>query len=115
MSKLTLLPPEMLDPVYGVSSSPLLAKLNERFPQMLIDPWEAQAALSVLLAYYGLSCSNAIALRHELTCGKNKLITTPVAFEFSHTDHRVTQYLMWGHVLKVLDGLIEMLKELDYL
>lgn len=115
MSKLTLLPPEMLDPVYGVSSSPLLPRLNERFPQMLIDPWEAQAALSVLLAYYGLSCSNAIGLRHEPTFGENKLITTPVAFDFSHTDHRVAQYLMWGHVLKVLDGLIEMLKELDYL
>ena len=115
MNQLTLLPPEMLDPKYGVASSPLLPALNERFPQMLIDPWEAQAALSILLSYYGLSCSNAIGLRHEPTFGNNKLITTPIAFDFSHTDHRVAQYLMWGHVLKVLDGMIEMLKELDYL
>jgi hypothetical protein len=114
-SRLTLLPPEMLDPKYGIASSPLLPALTERFPGMLIDPWEAQAALSVLLAYYGLSCANTIGLRHEPTFGNDKLITTPIAFDFAHTDHRVAQYLMWGHVLKVLDGLVELLKELDYL
>jgi hypothetical protein len=114
-NRLTLLPPEMLDPKYGISSSPLLPALNERFPQMLIDPWEAQAALSILLSYYGLSCANTIGLRHEPTFGNDKLITTPIAFDFAHTDHRVAQYLMWGHVLKVLDGMIELLRELDYL
>lgn len=115
MDKLTLLPEEMLDPAYGVTSSPLLPALQEKFPGMLVDPWEAQAALSILMSFYGLSCSNTIGLRHEPTFGNEKLITTPIAFDFAHTDHRVAQYLMWGHVLKVLDGMVDLLKELDYL
>jgi hypothetical protein len=115
MNRLTLLPPELLDPAYGVSSSPLLPALQQRFDGILDDPWQAQAALAILLSYYGLSCANTIGLRHEPSFADNKLITTPIAFDFSHTDHRVAQYLMWGHVLKVLDGMIELLQELDYL
>lgn len=115
IDKLTLLPPELLDPKYGVTSSPLLPTLAARFPKLQVDPWESQAALSVLLAYYGLSCATTIGIRHEPTFGNQKLITTPIAFDFSHTDHRIAQYLMWGHVLKVIDALVDLLKELDYL
>lgn len=115
MDRLTLLPPELLDPKYGVMSSPLLPTLTERFSNLLVDPWESQAALSVLLAYYGLSCASTIGLRHEPTFNDEKLITTPIAFDFSHTDHRVAQYLMWGHVLKAVDALVDLLQSLDYL
>jgi hypothetical protein len=115
MDRLTLLPPELLDPKYGVKSSPLLATLAARFTNLLIDPWESQAALSVLLAYYGLSCVSTISLRQEPTFGNSKLITTPIAFDFSHTDHRIAQYLMWGHVLKAVDALVDLLQQLDYL
>lgn len=115
MEKLTLLPPEMIDPRYGVASSPLLPALQEKLPGMLKDPWEAQAALAVLLSYYGLSCANTIGLRQEPTFGESRLISTPIAFDFAHTDHRVAQYLMWGHVLRVVDALVDLLKSLDYL
>lgn len=115
MDRLTLLPPELLDPKYGVMSSPLLPTLAARFSNLLVDPWESQAALSVLLAYYGLSCVSTIGLRHEPTFGNDKLITTPIAFDFSHTDHRIAQYLMWGHVLKAVDALVDLLQQLDYL
>lgn len=115
LDKLMLLPPELLDPKYGVTSSPLLPKLTEKLPNMLADPWESQAALAVLLAYYGLTCASAIGLRHEPNFGDGKLLTTPLAFDFSHTDHRVAQYLMWGHVLRVLDALVDLLQDLDYL
>ncbi|PCC68777.1 hypothetical protein SAMN02745121_07471 [Nannocystis exedens] len=115
MDRLTLLPPELLDPKYGVMSSPLLPTLTAKFSNLLIDPWESQAALAVLLAYYGLSCVSTIGLRQEPTFGNEKLITTPIAFDFSHTDHRTAQYLMWGHVLKAVDALVDLLQQLDYL
>ncbi len=115
MDRLTLLPPELLDAKYGVKSSPLLPTLAGKFDNMLGDPWESQAALSVLLAYYGLSCVSTIGLRQEPTFGGDKLNTTPVAFDFAHTDHRIAQYLMWGHVLKAVDALVDLLQQLDYL
>jgi hypothetical protein len=115
MDRLTLLPPELLDPKYGVLSSPLLPTLAGRFSRLQIDPWESQAALAVLLAYYGLSCVSTIGLRQEPTFGDEKLITTPIAFDFSHTDHRMAQYLMWAHVLKAVDALVDLLQQLDYL
>jgi hypothetical protein len=115
MDRLTLLPPELLDPKYGVMSSPLLPTLTGKFARLQVDPWEAQAALSVLLAYYGLSCVSTIGLRQEPTFGDAKLITTPIAFDFSHTDHRMAQYLMWSHVLKAVDALVDLLQQLDYL
>ncbi len=115
MDKLTLLPPELLDPKYGVLASPLLPLLSDKFTNLLKDPWESQAALSVLLAYYGLSCVSTIGLRQEPTFGDEKLTTTPIAFDFSHSDHRVAQYLMWGHVLKAVDALVDLLQQLDYL
>ncbi|WP_434420158.1 hypothetical protein [Nannocystis pusilla] len=115
MDRLTLLPPELLDPKYGVMSSPLLPTLASKFSNLLVDPWESQAALSVLLAYYGLSCVSTIGLRQEPTFGNEKLITTPIAFDFSHNDHRMAQYLMWGHVLKAVDALVDLLQQLDYL
>lgn len=115
MDRLTLLPPELLDPKYGVMSSPLLPTLTAKFANLQVDPWESQAALAVLLAYYGLSCVSTIGLRHEPSFGNEKLITTPIAFDFSHTDHRIAQYLMWGHVLKAIDALVDLLQQLDYL
>lgn len=115
MDRLTLLPPELIDPKYGVMSSPLLPTLASKFSRMQVDPWESQAALAVLLAYYGLSCVSTIGLRQEPTFGNEKLLTTPIAFDFSHTDHRMAQYLMWSHVLRAVDALVELLQELDYL
>ncbi|MBK8241361.1 MAG: hypothetical protein IPK74_38090 [Deltaproteobacteria bacterium] len=113
---LTLLPPELLDPRYGVTSSPLLPALLARLPELHTNPWQAQAALSVLLTYYGLSCATTISLAQEPVFGDaDKLATAPVAFDFSHVDHRVAQQLMWGAMLEVADALIALLKELDYL
>lgn len=113
---LTMLPAEMLDPRYGITSSPLLPNLLARLPDLHTNPWQAQAALSVLLSYYGLSCASTISLAQEPVFGDgDKLATAPVAFDFSHVDHRVAQQLMWGAMLEVADALIELLKELDYL
>jgi hypothetical protein len=113
---LTMLPAEMLDPRYGITSSPLLPSLLARLPDLHTNPWQAQAALSVLLSYYGLSCATTISLAQEPVFGDgDKLATAPVAFDFSHVDHRVAQQLMWGAMLEVADALIELLKELDYL
>lgn len=113
---LTMLPTELLDPRYGITSSPLLPTLLTHLPDIHKNPWQAQAALSVLLTYYGLSCSTTISLQQEpVFSDGDKLATSPVAFDFSHVDHRVAQQLMWGALLEVADALIELLKTLDYL
>ncbi len=113
---LTMLPSELLDPRYGITSSPLLPTLLARLPKLHTNTWQAQAALSVLLTYYGLSCATTISLQQEpVFSSGDKLATAPVAFDFSHVDHRLAQQLMWGALLEVADALIELLKELDYL
>ena len=38
------------------------------------------------------------------------LKNTPLAFDFSHSNHVLTQYAMWSRILKVTDGLITLLK-----
>ena len=112
---LTMLPAEMLDPKYGITSSPLLPTLLGRLPDMHVNSWQAQAALSVLLSYYGLSCATTISLQQEPVFSDGELATAPVAFDFAHVDHRLAQQLMWGALLEVADALIDLLKELDYL
>jgi hypothetical protein len=107
---LTMLPAEMLDPKYGITSSPLLPTLLGRLPDMHANSWQAQAALSVLLSYYGLSCATTISLQQEPVFSDGELATAPVAFDFAHVDHRLAQQLMWGALLEVADALIDGLR-----
>ena len=51
----------------------------------------------------------------SLTPEYSSLISTPLAFDYSHTDHRVAQNLMWGRTCRLIDGLVTLLKTFDYL
>ncbi len=115
ITKLMLVPQENLPAQYGLEASPILDPIREAFPAMYNDGWEARAALSFALAYFGVSCSITVGLDFDPVDQGNTLISTPLAFDYSHSDHRVAQNLMWGRTCRLVDGLITLLKSFDYL
>jgi hypothetical protein len=97
---------------YGLESSPEADRVLTAFPDLLNDPFEAQAALAFLLTRYGISC--AVTLSPSFAPIVNSTIeNTPLAFDFSHTLHTFAQYAMWSRVLGVAGRLIDLLKEQD--
>jgi hypothetical protein len=102
---------------HGLTPSPLLDRMLSAFPNIARDPFHAQAALAFLLARYGVACSmtispsNANMLSRE--GGAQTLINTQLAFDYSHSDHRTAQSIMWSRVLSVIDPLVALLKETD--
>lgn len=115
ISKLMLVPQDALPSKFGLESSPIVDLVRETFPSMYTDPWQAKAALSFALAYFGVSCAVSLSVDFEPVGTTSSLISTPLAFDYSHNDHRVAQNIMWGRVCLVLDGLIRLLKSSDYL
>jgi len=98
---------------FGLDSSPDGAAVRARFPDLLTDPLEAQAALAFLLARHKVSCAMSIAPSFNPLLDGG-LRNTPLAFDFSHSNHVLTQYAMWSRILKVTDGLITLLKAQDW-
>lgn len=95
---------------YGLQSSPVAARVQEQFPKLLEDPFQAQAALAFLLARAGVSASLTLSPSFQPRLASAALTNTPLAFDFSHADHYATQNIMWSYVFNVVDGLIELLK-----
>ena len=94
---------------FDLESSPDGPAVRAQFPSLQSDPLEAQAALAFLLTRHRVSCAVAISPSfNPLLDGGLK--NTPLAFDFSHSNHTLTQYAMWSRILKVADGLITLLK-----
>jgi uncharacterized protein (DUF1501 family) len=109
--------PEVPLEEFGLSSSPELPRLVEAgFGDLATDPFMAQAALAYLLTKSGASCAVAIGAPAAPIAGPGyagqgfTLNHTPIAFDFSHTDHEPTQLAMWDRTLQMTDGLIRLLK-----
>jgi hypothetical protein len=102
---------------YGLAPSPYRARLLEVFPSLARgDALEAQAAVGFLLARYGMSCAITIGLSDIPSfTEEGAIVDTPLAFDFSHVDHVTAQNTMWARMMKVVDGLVTLLKEEDYL
>lgn len=115
ISKLMLVPQSNLPTKYGLQASPLIDPIREAFPLLYSDAWEARASLAFALAYFGVSCSVSVGLDFDPVAVNNQLISTPLAFDYSHNDHRVAQNLMWGRTTRLIDGLVTLLKTFDYL
>jgi hypothetical protein len=90
---------------FGLESSPDGAAVRARFPDLLSDPLEAQAALAFLLARHRVSCAISISPSFNPLLDGG-LRNTPIAFDFSHQSHVL--------ILKVTDGLITLLKAQDW-
>jgi hypothetical protein len=107
---------------HGLAESPSGAQVREKFPRYDEDPLDAQAALAFLLLKNRVSVTCTIGpsfnavLADGATIGggqgipEGDLINPPIAFDFSHQSHRATQAMMWSRIMKVADGLIDLLK-----
>lgn len=105
------LPPRVPLSQYGLASSPDGARVRQAFPGFFDDPFQAQAALAFLLLKYRVSVAVTIGPDFNVTLGgANGLANPPLAFDFSHNDHRSGQAFMWARLLSNLDALITLLK-----
>ncbi|WNG45957.1 hypothetical protein F0U60_18930 [Archangium minus] len=106
-------PPKMPLTEYGLSSSPDGDRLRTLFPDYLTDPVQGQAALAFLLLKYRVSVTVTIGPSFNVAVRNNEeefIANPPLAFDFSHTDHRAGQAFMWSRVMSVVDKLIDLLK-----
>jgi hypothetical protein len=105
------LPPQVPLTQYGLSTSPDGAKLRAVFPEYFTDPVQGQAALAFLLLKYKVSVSVTLGPDFNVTLGgPTGLANPPLAFDFSHNDHRGAQAFMWSRILSTVDSLIDLLK-----
>ncbi len=109
-------PPNIPLADYGLDSSPDAERVRAAFPGYLDDPLESQAALAFLLLKYRVSVSVTIApaFGAVLSQAGGGLLNLPLAFDYSHTDHRGAQAVMWQRLLRLADRLIDLLKDEEY-
>ncbi|WP_375772388.1 DUF1501 domain-containing protein [Archangium gephyra] len=106
-------PPSLPLSEYGLSSSPDGERLRALFPDYLTDPVQSQAALAFLLLKYRVSVTVTLGPSFNVAVGNTReqfIASPPLAFDFSHTEHRSGQAFMWSRVMGVVDKLIELLK-----
>jgi hypothetical protein len=115
LDKLLLVDAAGVDAKYGVEPSPMVAELRQLFPYLDGDNTQAQVALGFLLAYHGVSTSAVMGLRLDPVLHDSDIVGAPIAFDYSHTMHPITQSLMWGRTAELVDNLIGLLKKYDYL
>lgn len=90
-------------------------RLVEMFPNYHQDRLDAQAILGFLAITKGVSC--AVTLGPSFAASGQslkKIFNPPIAFDFSHTDHRGIQAMMWNRILVVADKLIDLLKQTEF-
>ncbi len=112
ITKLNILPnkpPELPLAEYGLGVSPDATRLQLAFPKFFTDPFEGQAAAAFLLLKYRVSVAVTIGPNFNVSL-TNILDNPPLAFDFSHNDHRAGQAFMWRRILSVTDRLIDLLK-----
>ena len=116
ITKLNILPdqpPTIPLTEYGLSASPEAATLRSVFPNFFTDSFEGQAAAAFLLLKYRVSVAVTLGPTFNVVL-TNTLSNPPLAFDFSHQDHRATQAFMWARILGVTDRLIDLLKAEPY-
>ncbi|NRA46217.1 MAG: hypothetical protein HRU09_14785 [Oligoflexales bacterium] len=112
MSKLMLFNDQSVNLAeFGISLPDSFTMLAERFN--LADPMESKVALAYLLAKEKISCSVTIAPGQDPNISAEGSPNAPIAFDWSHVDHRGAQNAMWSYMLKSTDALIDLLKATD--
>jgi uncharacterized protein (DUF1501 family) len=94
----------------GLAASPDGQRVRDKFPRLISDTFEAQAAMAFLLAKNGVSQAITLSPAFSPVLDGIAMENPPLAFDFSHNDHPATQNAMWSRVLRVVDGLIDLLK-----
>lgn len=104
-------PPQVPLSKYGLGSSPDGARVRQVFPDYLNDPFQGQAALAFLLLKYRVSAAVTIGPDFNVKLGgASGLFNPPLAFDFSHNDHRSGQAFMWSRILSTIDKLAGLLR-----
>ena len=109
----------MLDPAkselgkFGFQVSSDINLVREKFPNMGTDIYEARLALGFLAAKNGLSNAITVSPSNTPLIASRSTPNAPIAFDWSHVDHRGAQNSMWSFILKGVDGLIDLLKATD--
>jgi hypothetical protein len=105
------MPPQIPLSQYGLASSPDGARLRQVFPEFFTDPFETQAALAFLLLKHRVSVAVTIGPDFNVTVGgPTGIANPPLAFDYSHNDHRGGQAYMWARILGIIDRLVTLLK-----
>jgi hypothetical protein len=105
------LPPQIPLSQYGLGSSPDGARVRQVFPEFFTDPFQGQAALAFLLLKYQVSAAVTIGPDFNVRLGGTSgIVNPPLAFDFSHNDHRSAQAFMWARILSTVDRLATLLK-----
>jgi hypothetical protein len=117
ISKLNVLPnmpPQIPLTQYGLASSPDGARVRAVFPDFFTDSVQGQAALAFLLLKYRVSVAVTLGPDFNVLLNPGSrtapIANPPLAFDFSHNDHRATQAFMWARILSTVDKLIDLLK-----
>ena len=104
-------PPQIPLAQYGLGSSPDAARVRLVFPDFFTDPFQGQAALAFLLLKYRVSAAVTIGPDFNVKLGGSTGVANPpLAFDFSHNDHRSAQAFMWNRILSTIDKLATLLK-----
>ena len=114
ISKLMLMDPASNNLAqFGIEVSADMAEMIQKFPALANDPYEAKMALAFLAAKNGMSNAFTIAPNQSPLVANGQTPNSPIAFDWSHVDHRGAQNAMWSYILKSVDGLIDLLKATD--
>ncbi|MET0401162.1 MAG: hypothetical protein ABW123_02115, partial [Cystobacter sp.] len=104
-------PPKWPLSEYGLTSSPDAERLRAVFPDFMTDPVQGQAALAFLLIKNRVSVTVTLGPSFNVAVdGRYGITNPPLAFDFSHNDHRSIQAFMWSRMMDTIDKLIELLK-----
>jgi hypothetical protein len=105
------MPPQIPLNQYGLATSPDGARVRQVYPDFFTDPVQGQAALAFLLIKNRVSSAVTIGPDFNVVVGgATGLANPPLAFDFSHNDHRGAQAFMWSRILGTVDKLIDLLK-----
>lgn len=114
VSKLMLLDPATNNlSQFGFEVSGDMQSVLDKFPNLSSDPYEAKMALAFLAAKNGMSNAFSISPSQSPLIDAEGTPNSPIAFDWSHVNHRGAQNAMWSYMLKSVDGLIDLLKITD--
>ncbi len=99
-----------------------LSALQSAFGYLDADPLQSQAALAYLLLKHGISVSVTLSPNWGLIPhpeagqmpGNPVVLNPPLSFDYSHTQHRTTQAIMWQRMLDTIDGLVDLLDAAEH-
>lgn len=98
---------------FGLEVSPDFEMVRSKFPNLAKDPLESRMALAFLAVKNGLTSAVSVSPAQTPLIEASGTPNSPIAFDWSHVDHRGSQNAMWSYLLKNIDALIDLLKTTD--